>query len=208
MNAPAGGRRGRRCAPRSWTSSTPRVQAPFNGRVVNLNISIGALLPATGVEVCHARRRRQLVRHGQLSRDTSFRQHSGPAPTRTSISNLHPGRHFRGTVVSAWAWGRCRRRMGRASTGCRAVRAVPRTGSGSPLVFRCASRLEDPDESFRVGASAVATVSRHTQARGSVSLVARVGGLSCRPRARTHARTRRRDLSPDPGLPGHHGPES
>ncbi len=108
-----------------------RVQAPFDGRVVNLNISIGAFA-RSGAEVFT------------------------PAGAAVDIYlQSHPGRHFRGTVVGlGWAV------LPENGTSVNGLPRVERSLDWIRLAARFPVRIkvEDPDESFRVGASAVATV--------------------------------------------------
>jgi multidrug efflux system membrane fusion protein len=129
-----------------------RVQAPFSGRVVNLNISIGAFA-RTGVEVF------TLVDVANWYvmanfRETQLRHIPAGAPVDIYLQS-HPGRHFRGTVVGlGWAV------LPENGTSVNGLPRVERSLDWIRLAARFPVRIkvEDPDESFRVGASAVATV--------------------------------------------------
>jgi multidrug efflux system membrane fusion protein len=129
-----------------------RVQAPFSGRVVNLNISIGAFA-RTGVEVF------TLVDVADWYvmanfRETQLRHIPAGAPVDIYLQS-HPGRHFRGTVVGlGWAV------LPENGTSVNGLPRVERSLDWIRLAARFPVRIkvEDPDESFRVGASAVATV--------------------------------------------------
>jgi multidrug efflux system membrane fusion protein len=129
-----------------------RVQAPFSGRVVNLNISVGAFARA-GAEVF------TLVDIATWYvmanfRETQLRHIPAGAPVDVYLQS-HPGRHFRGTVVGlGWAV------LPENGTSVNGLPRVERSLDWIRLAARFPVRIkvEDPDESFRVGASAVATV--------------------------------------------------
>jgi multidrug efflux system membrane fusion protein len=129
-----------------------RVRAPFSGRVVNLNISPGAFA-RTGVEVF------TLVDSGTWYvmanfRETQLRHIPAGAPVDLYLQS-HPGRHFRGTVVGlGWAV------LPENGTSVNGLPRVERSLDWIRLAARFPVRIkvEDPDESFRIGASAVATV--------------------------------------------------
>src|SRR5437660_1417991 len=129
-----------------------RVRAPFSGRVVNLNISPGAFA-RTGVEVF------TLVDTGNWYvmanfRETQLRHIPAGAPVDVYLQS-HPGRHFRGTVVGlGWAV------LPENGTSVNGLPRVERSLDWIRLAarFPVRIRIEDPDESFRIGASAVATV--------------------------------------------------
>ena len=129
-----------------------RVLAPFSGRVVNLNISIGAFARA-GTEVF------TLVDIATWYvmanfRETQLRHIPAGAPVDIYLQS-HPGRHFRGTVVGlGWAV------LPDNGTSVNGLPRVERSLDWIRLAARFPVRIkvEDPDESFRVGASAVATV--------------------------------------------------
>ena len=129
-----------------------RVRAPFTGRVVNLNISPGAFA-RTGVDVF------TLVDTGNWYvmanfRETQLRHIPAGAPVDVYLQS-HPGRHFRGTVVGlGWAV------LPENGTSVNGLPRVERSLDWIRLAarFPVRIRIDDPDESFRIGASAVATV--------------------------------------------------
>jgi len=129
-----------------------RVRAPFAGRVVNLNISVGAFA-RSGVDVF------TLVDTGHWYvmanfRETQLRHIPAGAPVDVYLQS-HPGRHFRGTVVGlGWAV------LPENGTSVNGLPRVERSLDWIRLAARFPVRIkvEDPDESFRIGASAVATV--------------------------------------------------
>jgi multidrug efflux system membrane fusion protein len=129
-----------------------RVRAPFSGRVVNLNISPGAFA-RTGVDVF------TLVDTGNWwvmanFRETQLRHIPAGAPVDVYLQS-HPGRHFRGTVVGlGWAV------LPENGTSVNGLPRVERSLDWIRLAarFPVRIRIDDPDDSFRIGASAVATV--------------------------------------------------
>ncbi len=129
-----------------------RVRAPFSGRVVNLNISTGAFA-RTGVDVF------TLVDTGTWYvmanfRETQLRHIPAGAPVDLYLQS-HPGRRFRGTVVGlGWAV------LPENGTSVNGLPRVDRSLDWIRLAARFPVRIkvENPDESFRIGASAVATV--------------------------------------------------
>jgi multidrug efflux system membrane fusion protein len=131
-----------------------RVRAPFSGRVVNLNISNGAFA-RSGVEVF------TLVDTGTWYvmanfRETQLHQIPAGAPVDLYLQS-HPGRRFRGTVVGlGWAV------LPENGTSVNGLPRVDRSLDWIRLAARFPVRIkvENPDESFRIGASAVATVHR------------------------------------------------
>jgi multidrug efflux system membrane fusion protein len=129
-----------------------RVRAPFAGRVVNLNISVGAFA-RSGAEVF------TLVDTGNWYVMANFREtqlrHIPPGAPVDVYLQSHPGRHFRGTVVGlGWAV------LPENGTSVNGLPRVERSLDWIRLAARFPVRIkvEDPDESFRIGASAVATV--------------------------------------------------
>src|SRR5256884_978972 len=129
-----------------------RVRAPFSGRVVNLNISPGAFA-RTGVEVF------TLVDTGNWYVMANFREtqlrHIPPGAPVDVYLQSHPGRHFRGTVVGlGWAV------LPENGTSVNGLPRVERSLDWIRLAARFPVRIkvENPDESFRIGASAVTTV--------------------------------------------------
>jgi multidrug efflux system membrane fusion protein len=129
-----------------------RVRTPFSGRVVNLNISNGAFA-RSGVEVF------TLVDTGTWYvmanfRETQLRHIPAGAPVDIYLQS-HAGRHFRGTVVGlGWAV------LPENGTSVNGLPRVERSLDWIRLAARFPVRIkvEDPDDSFRIGASAVATV--------------------------------------------------
>jgi len=129
-----------------------RVQAPFSGRVVNLNISIGAYARA-GVEIFTLVDTATWYVMANF-RETQLRHIPAGAPADIYLQS-HPGRHFRGTVVGlGWAV------LPENGTSVMGLPRVERSLDWIRLAarFPVRIRVEDPDESFRLGASAVATV--------------------------------------------------
>src|SRR5437660_4892072 len=129
-----------------------RVRAPFSGRVVNLNISNGAFA-RSGVEVF------TLVDSSTWYVMANFREtqlRHLPAGARVDLDlQSQSGRHFRGTVVGlGWAV------LPENGTSVNGLPRVERSLDWIRLAARFPVRIkvEDPDESFRIGASAVATV--------------------------------------------------
>jgi len=129
-----------------------RVTAPFTGKVVNLNISVGAFARA-GVEVF------TLVDTGTWYvvanfRETQLRHIAAGAPADIYLQS-QPSRHFRGTVVGlGWAV------LPENGTSVMGLPRVEKSIDWVRLAARFPVRLkvENPDESFRLGASAVVTV--------------------------------------------------
>src|SRR5215467_7316274 len=129
-----------------------RMRAPFTGRVVNLNISTGAFA-RTGVEVF------TLVDSSTWYvmanfRETQLRHIPAGAPVELYLQS-HPRRRFKGTVVGlGWAV------LPENGTSVNGLPRVERSLDWIRLAARFPVRIkvEDPDESFRIGASAVATV--------------------------------------------------
>jgi multidrug efflux system membrane fusion protein len=129
-----------------------RVLAPVTGRIVNLNISPGAFARA-GAEVF------TLVDTSTWYvianfRETQLRHIPADAPVDVYLQS-QPGRHFRGTVVGlGWAV------LPENGTSVMGLPRVERSLDWIRLAARFPVRIkvEDPDDSFRVGASAIATV--------------------------------------------------
>jgi membrane fusion protein, multidrug efflux system len=129
-----------------------RVRAPFPGLVVNMNISNGAFAHAgTQVFTLVDTRTWYVVanfRETQLGRITSG------APTDLYLLS-QPGKHYRGTVVGL-GWAVAPENAGTAN----GLPSVDRSLDWIQLAARFPVRIkvENPDDSFRIGASAVATV--------------------------------------------------
>ena len=129
-----------------------RVSAPFSGRVVNLDISVGAFARA-GVDVF------TLVDTGTWYvvanfRETQLRRISAGAPAEIYLQS-QPRRSFRGTVVGlGWAV------LPENGTSVMGLPRVEKSIDWVRLAARFPVRIEveDADESFRLGASAVVTI--------------------------------------------------
>lgn len=129
-----------------------RVRAPFTGKVVNLNISVGAFARA-GVEVFTLVDTRTWYVVANF-RETQLRHIPAGAPVDLYLQS-QPGRHFRGTVVGlGWAV------LPENGTSVQGLPRVERSLDWIRLAARFPVRIkvDDPDDSFRLGASAVATV--------------------------------------------------
>src|SRR5262247_2466493 len=129
-----------------------RVRAPFNGRVVNLNISNGAFA-RSGAEVFTLVDTSTWYVMANF-RETQLRHIPAGAPVDLYLQS-HPGRRFKGTVVGlGWAV------LPENGTSVNGLPRVERSLDWIRLAARFPVRIkvEDPDESFRIGASAVATV--------------------------------------------------
>ncbi|HEY6199497.1 MAG TPA: HlyD family efflux transporter periplasmic adaptor subunit [Candidatus Binatia bacterium] len=129
------------------------VRAPFTALVVNMNISTGAFARA-GAEVF------TLVDTSTWYvvanfRETQLRHISAGAPVDLYLQS-QPGKHFRGSVVGlGWAV------LPENGTSVNGLPRVDRSLDWIRLAARFPVRIEveNPDDSFRLGASAVATVS-------------------------------------------------
>lgn len=129
-----------------------RVRAPFTGKVVNLNISNGAFARA-GAEVFTLVDTRTWYVVANF-RETQLRHIAAGAPVDLYLQS-QPGHHFRGTVVGlGWAV------LPENGTSVQGLPRVERSLDWIRLAARFPVRIkvDDPDDSFRVGASAVATV--------------------------------------------------
>ena len=129
-----------------------RVTAPFTGRIVNLDIAVGAFA-RVGVDVF------TLVDIGTWYvvanfRETQLRHIPAGAPVEIHLQS-QPGKRFRGTVVGlGWAV---------LPENGTSVMGLPRVEKSIDWVrlaarFPVRIKVDDPDESFRVGASAVVSV--------------------------------------------------
>jgi multidrug efflux system membrane fusion protein len=128
------------------------VRAPFTGKVVNLNISTGAFARA-GVEVFTLVDTRTWYVVANF-RETQLRHIADGARADLYLQS-RPGQHFRGTVVGlGWAV------LPENGTSVQGLPRVERSLDWIRLAARFPVRIkvEDPDDSFRLGASAVATV--------------------------------------------------
>jgi multidrug efflux system membrane fusion protein len=130
-----------------------RVRAPFTGLVVNMNISNGAFARA-GAEVFTLVDTRTWYVVANF-RETQLRHIPAGAPVDLYLQS-QPGKHFRGTVVGlGWAV------LPENGTSVNGLPRVERSLDWIRLAARFPLRIkvENPDDSFRIGASAVATVS-------------------------------------------------
>jgi membrane fusion protein, multidrug efflux system len=129
-----------------------RVRAPFTGLVVNMNISNGAFARA-GAEVFTLVDSRTWYVVANF-RETQLRHIPAGAPVDLYLQS-QPGKHFRGTVVGlGWAV------LPENGTSVNGLPRVERSLDWIRLAARFPLRIkvENPDDSFRIGASAVATV--------------------------------------------------
>ena len=130
-----------------------RVRAPFTGLVVNMNISNGAFA-RTGVEVFTLVDTRTWYVVANF-RETQLRHIPSGAPVDVYLQS-QPSKHFRGTVVGlGWAV------LPENGTSVNGLPRVDRSLDWIRLAARFPIRIkvDNPDDSFRIGASAVATVS-------------------------------------------------
>jgi multidrug resistance efflux pump len=129
-----------------------RVAAPFAGRVVNLNLSEGAFARAgTDVFVLVDTRTWYVMAN---FRETQLSHIPAGAPAELYLQS-QPGKRFRGTVVGlGWAV------LPENGTSVNGLPRVERSLDWIRLAARFPVRIQvdDPDDSFRLGASAVATV--------------------------------------------------
>src|SRR5262245_57535407 len=129
------------------------VRAPFTGLVVNMNISNGAFARA-GVEVFTLVDTRTWYVVANF-RETQLRHIPANAAADLYLQS-QPSRHFRGTVVGlGWAV------LPENGTSINGLPRVERSLDWIRLAARFPIRIkvDNPDDSFRIGASAVATVS-------------------------------------------------
>src|SRR6266540_652122 len=129
-----------------------QVRAPFTGLVVNMNISNGAFARA-GAEVFTLVDTRTWYVVANF-RETQLRHIPSGAPVDLYLQS-QPGKHFRGTVVGlGWAV------LPENGTSVMGLPRVERSLDWIRLAARFPVRIkvENPDDSFRIGASAVATV--------------------------------------------------
>ena len=130
-----------------------RVRAPFTGLVVNMNISNGAFARA-GAEVFTLVDTRTWYVVANF-RETQLRHIPAGAPVDVYMQS-QPSKHFRGTVVGlGWAV------LPENGTSVNGLPRVERSLDWIRLAARFPIRIkvDNPDDSFRFGASAVATVS-------------------------------------------------
>ena len=130
-----------------------RVTAPFRGRVVNLNISKGAFARA-GADVF------TLVDTATWYVVANFREthlrHIRQGAAAAIYLQSQPNQHFHGTVVGlGWAV------VPDSGTSAMGLPKIDRQLDWVRLAqrFPVSLRLDNPDDSFRIGASAVVTIS-------------------------------------------------
>ena len=129
-----------------------RVTAPFSGKVVNFNISTGAFARA-GVDLFTLVDTRTWYVVANF-RETQLRHVEEGAPAEIYLQ-FKGGKRFKGKVVGlAWAV------VPEDGTSAMGLPNVPRNLDWVRLAQRFPLRIqvEDPDDSFRVGASAVVTI--------------------------------------------------
>ncbi len=129
-----------------------RIYAPFSGLVVNLNISPGAFARA-GVEVFTLVDTNTWYVMANF-RETQLSHIPAGAPVDIFLQS-QPARNFRGTVVGlGWAV------LPENGTSVMGLPQVQRSLEWIRLAARFPVRIkvENPDDSFRIGASAVVTV--------------------------------------------------
>ena len=129
-----------------------QVRAPFTGLVVNMNISNGAFARA-GVEVFTLVDTRTWYVVANF-RETQLRHIPANAAADLYLQS-QPSKHFRGTVVGlGWAV------LPENGTSVNGLPRVERSLDWIRLAarFPVRIRVDNPDDSFRIGASAVATV--------------------------------------------------
>ena len=129
-----------------------RVTAPFSGKVVNFNISTGAFA-RVGVDLFTLVDTRTWYVVANF-RETQLRRVEEGAPAEVYLQ-FKGGKRFKGKVVGlAWAV------VPEDGTSAMGLPNVPRNLDWVRLAQRFPVRIqvEDPDDSFRVGASAVVTI--------------------------------------------------
>jgi len=129
-----------------------RVYAPFSGHVVNLNISKGAFARA-GTDVF------TLVDTATWYVVANFREthlrHIRQGATADIYLQSQPNQHFHGTIVGlGWAV------VPDSGTSAMGLPKIDRQLDWVRLAqrFPVRIRLDNPDDSFRIGASAVVTI--------------------------------------------------
>jgi len=129
-----------------------RVEAPFSGKVVNFNISIGAFA-RTGVDVFTLVDTHTWYVVANF-RETQLKHIEDGSPAEIYLQ-YKGGKRFKGKVVGlAWAV------VPEDGTSVEGLPEVPRNLDWVRLAQRFPVRIqvENPDDSFRVGASAVVTI--------------------------------------------------
>jgi multidrug resistance efflux pump len=136
-----------------------RVCAPFTGKIVNFNISLGEFARA-GVDVFTLVDTRTWYVVANF-RETQLR-HIREGATAEIYMQFKGGKRFKGNVVGlAWAV------VPEDGTSAIGLPSVPRNLDWVRLAQRFPVRIQvnDPDDSFRVGASAVVTITGSSQPR-------------------------------------------
>jgi len=129
-----------------------RVKAPFSGKIVNFNISLGEFA-RSGVDVFTLVDTRTWFVVANF-RETQLKHIEEGAPVEIYLQ-FKGGKRFKGKVVGlAWAV------VPEDGTSAGGLPSVPRNLDWVRLAQRFPVRIqvENPDESFRVGASAVVTI--------------------------------------------------
>jgi len=129
-----------------------RVRAPFSGKVVNFNISLGEFA-RVGVDVFTLVDTRTWYVVANF-RETQLKHIEEGAPAETYLQ-FKGGKRFKGKVVGlAWAV------VPEDGTSAIGLPSVPRNLDWVRLAQRFPVRIQvqNPDDSFRVGASAVVTI--------------------------------------------------
>jgi len=129
-----------------------RVRAPFSGKIVNFNISLGEFA-RVGVDVFTLVDTRTWYVVANF-RETQLKHIEEGAPAEVYLQ-FKGGKRFKGNVVGlAWAV------VPEDGTSAIGLPSVPRNLDWVRLAQRFPVRLlvENPDDSFRVGASAVVTI--------------------------------------------------
>jgi multidrug efflux system membrane fusion protein len=137
-----------------------RVLAPFSGEVVNMNISKGAFARAGGEVFTLVDTHTWYVVAN--FRETALR-HISSGDKADLYLQSQPGKHFRGTVVGlGWAV------LPDNGTSVMGLPRVERSLDWIRLAARFPVRIQvdDPDDSFRLGESAVATVRNTPRSAG------------------------------------------
>jgi len=129
-----------------------RVRAPFDGKIVNFNISLGEFA-RTGVDVFSLVDTRTWYVVANF-RETQLKHIEEGAPAEIYLQ-FKGGKRFKGKVVGlAWAV------VPEDGTSAIGLPSVPRNLDWVRLAQRFPVRIQvqNPDDSFRIGASAVATI--------------------------------------------------
>jgi multidrug efflux system membrane fusion protein len=129
-----------------------RVRAPFSGKIVNFNISLGEFA-RVGVDVFTLVDTRTWYAVANF-RETQLKHIEEGAPAEIYLQ-FKGGKRFKGKVVGL-AWGV----VPEDGTSAIGLPSVPRNLDWVRLAQRFPVRIQvqDPDDSFRIGASAVVTI--------------------------------------------------